>query len=181
MTSSNSPWQRYVRANFCNRGWLCWHNCMCIYAPCSGCCYIHCSVSNINSLAPKSCRSYAFPVKLVYWSPNCVHLKHVISKFVTHVRYVVWNYLSTPINFNGCTVEVWEWISNFIPHIVDIIIYPCMHLFHFTLSDRDSVSLCIPPIRYICLACRMDSRWSDQQGVTLSHQCAQAVVCYRQV
>ena len=28
-------------------------------------------------------------------------------------------------NFNGCTVEVWETISNFIPHIImDVITYP---------------------------------------------------------
>ena len=27
---------------------------------------------------------------------------------------------------HGCTVEVWEWISNFIPHLkVDVITYPC--------------------------------------------------------
>ena len=29
-------------------------------------------------------------------------------------------------NFNGCTVEVWEWISIYIPHfIMDGITYPC--------------------------------------------------------
>ena len=29
-------------------------------------------------------------------------------------------------NFNGCTVEVWECIGNFIPRIMmDVIIYPC--------------------------------------------------------
>ena len=29
-------------------------------------------------------------------------------------------------NFNGCTVEVWEWISNFIPNfIMDVITHPC--------------------------------------------------------
>ena len=29
-------------------------------------------------------------------------------------------------NVNGCTVQVWEWISNFITHfIMYIIIYPC--------------------------------------------------------
>ena len=29
------------------------------------------------------------------------------------------------LNFNGCTVEVWEWISNFIPHIIGrVITYP---------------------------------------------------------
>ena len=25
-------------------------------------------------------------------------------------------------NFNGCTVEVWEWISNFIPHFITDVI-----------------------------------------------------------
>ena len=30
-------------------------------------------------------------------------------------------------NFNGCTVEVWEWISNFIPHFTGhVITYPSM-------------------------------------------------------
>ena len=30
------------------------------------------------------------------------------------------------LNFNGCTVEVWERISNFISHLsVDVITYPC--------------------------------------------------------
>ena len=29
-------------------------------------------------------------------------------------------------NSEGCTVEVWEWISNFIPHfIMELITYPC--------------------------------------------------------
>ena len=28
-------------------------------------------------------------------------------------------------NFNGAAVEVWEWLSNFIPHfIMDVITYP---------------------------------------------------------
>ena len=38
----------------------------------------------------------------------------------------VWDeitYLFT--NFNGYAVEVWEWVSNFIPHFVmDVITYP---------------------------------------------------------
>ena len=30
------------------------------------------------------------------------------------------------LNFNGCTIEVKEWISNYIPRfIMDIITYPC--------------------------------------------------------
>ena len=29
-------------------------------------------------------------------------------------------------NFNGATVEIQEWISNFIPHLVmDVITHPC--------------------------------------------------------
>ena len=32
-------------------------------------------------------------------------------------------------NFNECTVEVWEWISNFIPHFVmHVFAYPCWKL-----------------------------------------------------
>ena len=35
-----------------------------------------------------------------------------------HMPSRVWvNYISIP-NFNGATVEVWEWISNFIPHFI---------------------------------------------------------------
>ena len=38
----------------------------------------------------------------------------------------VWDKITCPFpNFNGATVEVWEWISNFIPHfIMYIITYP---------------------------------------------------------
>ena len=36
-----------------------------------------------------------------------------------------WNYFSIP-NFNGTTVKVCEWISNFIPHFTALVItYPC--------------------------------------------------------
>ena len=39
----------------------------------------------------------------------------------------VWDEITYPFtNFNGCSVEVWEWISNSIPHfIMDLITYPC--------------------------------------------------------
>ena len=31
----------------------------------------------------------------------------------------VWDEITYPFpNFNGATVEVWVWISNFIPHII---------------------------------------------------------------
>ena len=42
----------------------------------------------------------------------------------------MWNEITYPFpNFNSCTVEVWKWISNFIPHYtMDIITYPCWDL-----------------------------------------------------
>ena len=44
-----------------------------------------------------------------------------------HMPSKVWDEIINPFpNFNGCTVEVWEWISNFTPHfIMDLITYPC--------------------------------------------------------
>ena len=41
-----------------------------------------------------------------------------------HMPSKVWDGIIYPFpNFNGGTVEVWEWISNFIPHfIMDVII-----------------------------------------------------------
>ena len=40
---------------------------------------------------------------------------------------IFWDEISYPfLNFNGCAVEVMEWIINFIAHfIMDIIAYPC--------------------------------------------------------
>ena len=45
----------------------------------------------------------------------------------------VWNDIAYPFpNFNGYTVEVWKWISNFIPHfIMDAITYPCVFVLLF--------------------------------------------------
>ena len=39
----------------------------------------------------------------------------------------VWDEIAYPFaNFNGCTVEVWEWISNLITHFtMDVNTYPC--------------------------------------------------------
>ena len=44
-----------------------------------------------------------------------------------YLSSIVWDKITYPfLNFNGTTVEVWEWISNFIPcFIMDVITYPC--------------------------------------------------------
>ena len=44
-----------------------------------------------------------------------------------HIHYKVWDEITYSFpNFNGGTVEVWEWISNFIPHFIGhLITYSC--------------------------------------------------------
>ena len=43
-----------------------------------------------------------------------------------YIYYNVWYEITYPFpNFNGCTVEIWEWLSNFIPHFIGrLITYP---------------------------------------------------------
>ena len=40
-----------------------------------------------------------------------------------HIHFKVWNEITYPIpNFNSCTIKLWEWISNFIPHFAGHVI-----------------------------------------------------------
>ena len=53
---------------------------------------------------------------------------NLISAWISnHMPNKVCNEITYPFpNFNGCTVEAWEWMINFIPHfIMDVIIHPC--------------------------------------------------------
>ena len=47
-----------------------------------------------------------------------------------HIRYSVWDEITYQLpNFISATVEVWEWISNFIPHLtMHVITFPCWDL-----------------------------------------------------
>ena len=63
-----------------------------------------------------------------YWPGLCLTL---ISAWISnYVHYKMWDEMTYPFpNFNGCTVEVWEWINNFISHFsVHVITYPCLVL-----------------------------------------------------
>ena len=57
-----------------------------------------------------------------------------------------WNYFSTFPNFNGATVEVWEWIRNFIPHFTGHVInYVCKRVrrcFILLCTYRLVISVC---------------------------------------
>ena len=51
----------------------------------------------------------------------------------------MWDEIIDPFpNFNGTTVEVWEWIRNFIPHFTGYVIsYQCWDLKVTHVSKRD--------------------------------------------
>ena len=63
----------------------------------------------------------------LWWPPPCSQDPLTWFNFNPSMdtENVVWNHLPFP-NCKDATVEVWEWISNFILHyIMDIITYPC--------------------------------------------------------
>ena len=59
----------------------------------------------------------------------CQHALNWIPAYISnHMPSKVWDEITYPFpNFNGAAVEVWEWISNFIPHFIMVvkITYPC--------------------------------------------------------
>ena len=60
--------------------------------------------------------------------PFYCHALTLIPAWISnHMARKVWDEITYPFpNFNSCTVEVWEWISHFIPHFIMIVItYPC--------------------------------------------------------
>ena len=65
-------------------------------------------------------KTFQLPLLLTWFNFNPSMNKY-------HMPGKVWDGITYPFpNFNGATVEVWEWINNFIPHfIMDVITYPC--------------------------------------------------------
>ena len=64
---------------------------------------------------------------------NCHRAALLLTRFhwippwtSNHMPSREWDEITYPFpNFNGCTVEVWEWIRNFISHLImDVITYP---------------------------------------------------------
>ena len=51
----------------------------------------------------------------------------ILAWISNHIHYKVWDEITYRfLNFNGSTVEVWEWISNFTLHFTRYVItYPC--------------------------------------------------------
>ena len=85
--------------------------------------YIRHSIMIYSSRQQLLCMSTCSPF---YW-----HGLTLIPAWIcNHIHYKMWDEINYPfLNFNGATVEVWEWISNFIPHITGhVITYPCWDL-----------------------------------------------------
>ena len=60
---------------------------------------------------------------------SCGQFYHQIPRLVNnYMLNKVWDEITYPLsNSNGRTVEVWVWISNFIPHCtMDVVTYPCL-------------------------------------------------------
>ena len=63
---------------------------------------------------------------------TCVVVKQMQSNPIpalisNYIRYKIWDEITYPFsNFHGAAVEVWECISNFIPHFTGhVITYTC--------------------------------------------------------
>ena len=76
---------------------------------------------------------------------------------VNHMPRNVWDEITYAFpNFNGCTVEVWGWISNIIPHfIMGVITYPCLWKRSQGMSHRD-IDFVHPLHRLLVAHCKFD-------------------------
>ena len=65
--------------------------------------------------------------KKIKRNPRCEMLHGVPAWISNPMSNIVWGEITYSFpNFSSCMVEVWEWISNFIPlFIMDVITYPC--------------------------------------------------------
>ena len=68
---------------------------------------------------------------------HCLTL--IPARISNYTIYKVWGEITYPFsNLNGCTVEVWEWIINLIPHFTwYVITYPCLDLSSSMLVKED--------------------------------------------
>ena len=65
-----------------------------------------------KGLLPDGTKSLHEPVLTSELWSRGIHLRAMNLKIIT--------------TFHGAAIEVWEWISNFIPHfMMDVITYPC--------------------------------------------------------
>ena len=79
----------------------------------------------------------------IHWPVSCrdpiyQHGSTLITAWISnHTPCKVWDEITYPFpNFNGATIEVWEWISNYIPHFkMDVITHSSTLKYHRLLKS----------------------------------------------
>ena len=76
-----------------------------------------------------------------------------------HIPSKVWDGITYPFpNFNGCTVQVWEWIDNLSQRfMMDLITYPCWDG-NYSLLVKGAPSQCYACYRACVLVGQVDSK-----------------------
>ena len=71
-----------------------------------------------------------------------IRVRHLLSHVAEYWPNKSWDEITYPFpNFNGCTVDVWEWIRNFVPHhIMDVISYPWCAIY---VTSSSMVKSCV--------------------------------------
>ena len=95
------------------------------------------------------------------------HMNHRINQYglnlIPHDKYVVasickiWDDIIYPFpKFSGATVEVLEWIINFIPHITGhVITYPCWDSSYSMLSKCFPKKVIIPEDEHVTICAKL--------------------------
>ena len=91
------------------------------------------SVMAVTTQTPKwhhnlGCASVVVTFGSLWYHDRKLYINSFIPAWISnHIHYKLWDEITYPFsNFNGCTVDVWELINNFIPQFaVWVIIYPC--------------------------------------------------------
>ena len=76
---------------------------------------------------------------LLTWGPFYWHGLTLIQAWISnYIPSKLWVEIIHPFpNVNVCTVDVWEWISKFTPHLmIDVITYPCGDQINLTYSHQ---------------------------------------------
>ena len=74
---------------------------------------------------------YIWHMHIEGWNPFHKHgLTSILTWIRNQIHYKVWDEITYPFsNFNSCTVEVWEWVSYFIPYFTEhVTIHRCRDL-----------------------------------------------------
>ena len=108
------PQQNTTNANHLPISWVVLY---CVYLLC-----MPLLLQRLISKTPTRCRKTVSDMLHRYHVSFYWHWSTLTSVGISnYIHYNVCNKITYPFpNFNGCTVEVWEWISNFTPNLAGI-------------------------------------------------------------